>query len=115
MFSQEITKNLMGKTALTTRKKVKKIEMQGQWKKRNKEVVSKRVVMKMMIKDWLDRNPLIAKSEIKEEDALVQDQGPHGGARGGAREELESDQDRHIRRGQEDQGRVRLQVKGRWS
>ena len=51
--------------------------MQGQWKKRNKEVVSKRVVMKMMIKDWLDRNPLIAKSAIREEDALVQDQGLH--------------------------------------
>ena len=51
--------------------------MQGQWKKRNKEVVSKRVVMKMMIKDLLDRNPLIAKSETREEDALIQDQDLH--------------------------------------
>ena len=67
----------MGKTAMTTRKKAKKIEMQSRWKKRNKEVVSKRVIMKMMIKGLLDRNLLIAKSAIREEDALVQDQGRH--------------------------------------
>ena len=40
----------MGKTAMTIRKKAKKIEIQSRWKKRNKEVVSKRVIMKMMIK-----------------------------------------------------------------
>ena len=33
--------------------------------------------MKMMIKGLLDRNLLIAKSAIREEDALVQDQGRH--------------------------------------
>ena len=33
--------------------------------------------MKMMIKGLLDRNLLIAKSAVREEDALVQDQGHH--------------------------------------